>query len=78
MIRDNFDHRYVHVRNFIGLVKCENADAIRQAATETGFNIEVRESVGSSQPRCISVWTLSSGRDHGPFWKRYEELVKAR
>ena len=62
----------------ISNIKREYADIARQAAKEIGFPVVVkqiaRSVTGDVLPNDVSVWTYAVARDHGPFWKRYDEL----
>ena len=64
--------------NCISNIKHEYADIARQAAKEIGFPVMVkqiaRSVTGDVLPNDVSVWTYAVARDHGPFWKRYNEL----
>lgn len=64
---------------FMTNISKECKSAIIQASKETGFDVhsedvafygtELRVLKGS-----ISVFTRQPGRDHGPFWKRFDEI----
>ena len=69
------DRIIIEGRCFLTNLHSDRAWAIRQAATETGITVEVGDSVGALPDR-VGVWTLNHGQDHGPFWKRYDELLK--
>ena len=71
----NDDRTIIEGRCFLTNLKAERSWAIQQAAKETGFPVEVGDGV-DAQPGYIGVWTLNISQDHGPFWKRYDELLK--
>lgn len=57
--------------------KCK--DAIQQAARETGFDVHVEDvafyGTGLRVLKgSISVFTREPGRNHTPFWDRFEEI----
>ena len=62
----------------ISNIKREYADIARQAAEDTDFPVVVRQIAKTVQgdvlPDDVGVWTYAVTRDHGPFWKRYDEL----
>ena len=62
----------------ISNIKREYADIARQAAEDTDFSVVVRQIAKTVQgdvlPDDVGVWTYAVTRDHGPFWKRYDEL----
>ena len=69
------DRIIIEGRCFLTNLDAKRAWAIRQAASETGFAVEVGDSIGEPLGY-IGVWTLNISQDHGPFWKRYDELLK--
>jgi len=76
MMRDTFSQRYVKDgRVFLTNLDPDRAWAIEQAAKETEFRVEVRDSIGDDDGY-VGVWTLDHGKDHGPFWERFVELLE--
>jgi len=62
-------------RVFLTNLSPGRAWAIKQAAEKTEFGVEVGDSI-DGRGDYVGVWTLNHGRDHGPFWKRYRELLE--
>ncbi|MBU1621841.1 MAG: hypothetical protein KJ604_20485 [Gammaproteobacteria bacterium] len=62
--------------SFMTNMKAGEADIVRKAADETGFNIVVRPATrnGEPLPGSIGVYTREPSRDHTPFWNRVREL----
>lgn len=59
----------------------EDIPLLEQAATETGFEIEVRDDArdvhGQPVPGCVAVYVKGEFRDRTPMGRRFRELIKA-
>lgn len=73
-----YNEHVPHTR-LLSNIPVKNAELIRKAAKETGFDIEIRDDTQDDRGRsvlgCVSVWTNEPyGLDHGAFWRAYRRL----
>lgn len=73
----NYSEGHTHPR-FYGNYKPETIPLLKQAAAETGFEIEIRDDArdvkGRPVPDCVAVYVKGEFRDRTPMGRRFQEL----
>lgn len=69
---------YKNNLNSLGNIKKEYAEAAKEAAKQTGFNIVVENYAvsidGVHLPSLVHLVTYDPTKDHEPFWDKFHEL----